>query len=106
VRREEHTERLTGAALEAGKDSHLVDDVIAYRKNGQSGKTIKTNEGKIDLETPRDRAGTFEPQIIQKYQASFSDEIEWKMLPMHGRNLSCSDIPESVRRTLFPLNFK
>jgi transposase-like protein len=53
--------QLTEAALEAELDSHLADDVVPNRKNGKSSKTIKTSEGKIDLDTPRDRAGTFEP---------------------------------------------
>ena len=67
--------QLTEAALEAELDSHLADDVVPNRKNGKSSKTIKTSEGKIDLDTPRDRAGTFQPQIIQKQQTSVSDEI-------------------------------
>jgi hypothetical protein len=77
--------QLTEAALEAELDSHLANDVVPNRKNGKSGKTIKTSEGKIDLETPRDRAGTFEPQFIQKHQTSVSDEIETKILSMYGR---------------------
>jgi len=88
--------QLTEAALEAELDSHLADDVIPNRKNGKSGKTLKTSEGKIDLDTPRDRAGTFEPQIIQKHQTSVSDEIESKILSMYGRGLSYSDIREHV----------
>ena len=88
--------RLTEAALEAELDSHLGDDVVPNRKNGKSGKTIKTSEGKIDLETPRDRAGTFEPQFIKKHQTSVSDEIEAKILSMYGRGLSYSDIREHV----------
>jgi transposase-like protein len=89
--------QLTEAALEAELDSHLADDVVPNRKNGKSAKTIKTSEGKIDLETPRDRAGTFEPQIIQKHQTSVSDEIESKILSMYGRGLSYSDIREHVQ---------
>jgi len=88
--------QLTEAALEAELDSHLADDVVPNRKNGKSGKTIKTSEGKIDLDTPRDRAGTFEPKIIQKNQTSVSDEIESKILSMYGRGLSYSDIREHV----------
>ncbi len=88
--------QLTEAALEAELDSHLADDVVPNRKNGKSGKTIKTSEGKIDLDTPRDRAGTFEPKIIPKNQTSVSDEIESKILSMYGRGLSYSDIREHV----------
>ena len=80
--------QLTEAALEAEIDSHIADDVVPNRKNGKSSKTIKTSSGKIDLNTPRDRAGTFEPQFIKKHQTSVSDEIESKILSMFGRGLS------------------
>jgi transposase-like protein len=88
--------QLTEAALEAELDSHLADDVAPNRKNGKSSKRIKTSEGKIDLDTPRDRAGSFEPQFIKKHQTSVSDEIESKILSMYGRGLSYSDIREHV----------
>jgi putative transposase len=88
--------QLTEAALEAELESHIADDVLPNRKNGKSSKTIKTSEGRIDLKTPRDRAGTFEPQIIKKHQTSVSDEIESKILSMYGRGLSYSDISEHV----------
>jgi len=88
--------QLSEAALEAELESHIADDVLPNRKNGKSSKTIKTSAGKIDLDTPRDRAGTFEPQIIQKHQTSVSDEIESKILSMYGRGLSYSDIREHV----------
>lgn len=88
--------QLTEAALEAELESHLADDVLPNRKNGKTSKTIKTSVGRIDLDTPRDRAGSFEPQIIKKHQTSVSDEIETKILSMYGRGLSYSDISEHV----------
>ncbi len=88
--------QLTEAALEAELESHIADDVVPNRKNGKSRKTLKTSAGRIDLETPRDRAGTFEPQIIKKHQTSVSDEIETKILSMYGRGMSYSDISGHV----------
>ena len=76
--------QLTEAALEAELDSHLADDVVPNRRNGKSRKTLKTSDGKIDLDTPRDRAGTFEPQIVKKHQSSVSDEIESKILSIYN----------------------
>jgi len=89
--------QLTEAALEAELDSHLADDVVPNRRNGKSNKTLKTSDGKIELDTPRDRAGTFEPQIVKKHQSSVSDEIESKILSMYGRGMSYSDISEHVQ---------
>ncbi len=86
--------QLTEAALEAELESYIADDVVPNRKNDKSRKTLKTSEGRIDLNTPRDRAGTFEPQIIKKHQTSISDEIETRILSMYGRGLSYSDISE------------
>ena len=89
--------QLTEAALEAELESHLAEDVAPNRKNGKSRKRLKTSSGRIDLDTPRDRAGTFEPQIVKKHQTSVSDEIEAKILSMYGRGMSYSDISEHVQ---------
>ena len=88
--------RLTEAALEGELESHLAEDVLPNRKNGKTGKTLKTSVGNVELETPRDRAGTFEPQIVKKNQTSISTEIETKILSMVGRGLSYSDVREHV----------
>lgn len=55
--------QLTEAALSAELDSHLAQDVEANRKNGSGKKTIKAPTGSFELTTPRDRNGTFEPQL-------------------------------------------
>ena len=88
--------RLVEAALEGELDSHLAEDVVANRKNGKSSKSLKTSVGKVELKTPRDRAGTFEPQIVRKNQTSVSAEIEGKILSMVGRGLSYSDVREHI----------
>lgn len=56
--------QLTEAALEAELDFHLSEDVAENRRNGKSKKTIKSTSGNFELETPRDRAGSFEPQLV------------------------------------------
>lgn len=65
--------QLTEAAPEAELNSHLAQDIFPNRKNGKSRKTIKTSSGAIELETPRDRAGSFEPQIVKKHQTGRSE---------------------------------
>ena len=88
--------QLTEAALEAELDSHLAEEVIANRKNGLSRKTVKSSSGAFELETPRDRAGTFEPTLVKKHQRTVSDEIETKILSMYGLGMSYSDIAGHV----------
>ena len=55
--------QLTEAALNAELDSHLAEEIASNRRNGKSSKTLKTSSGKIELNTPRDRTGTFKPQF-------------------------------------------
>ena len=89
--------QLTEAALEGEFDSHLADDVAGNRRNGKSKKTVKSTSGEFELETPRDRAGTFEPKLVKKHQRTVSDEIEAKILSMFGVGLSYSDIASQVQ---------
>jgi len=88
--------QLTEAALEGELDSHLAEEVAPNRKNGKTRKTVKSTAGPFELDTPRDRAGTFEPQLVKKHQTSASDEIEAKILSMYGVGLSYRDIAAQV----------
>lgn len=88
--------KLTEAALEGELDSHLAEDVVPNRKNGKTSKTVKSTAGPFELDTPRDRAGTFEPQLVKKHQTSVSDEIEAKILSMYGLGMSYRDIAIQV----------
>lgn len=88
--------QLTEAALEAELDSHLAQAVVPNRKNGKTSKTVKSTAGPFELETPRDRAGDFEPQLIKKHQTSVNDEIEAKILSMYGLGMSYRDIGTQV----------
>ena len=56
-----------------------------------SAKTIKGNFGELMLETPRDRKGTFEPQIVGKHQTRF-DGFDDKILSLYARGMSTREI--------------
>ncbi len=75
-------EQLTEAALEAKVESHIANDVLSgkpNRRNGLNKKTIKdTSDGTFELDTPRDRNGTFEPQIVKKHQTTISEKSKRK----------------------------
>ena len=88
--------KLTEAALEGELESHLAEEVVPNRKNGKTSKTVKSTAGPFELDTPRDRAGTFEPQLVKKHQTSVSDEIEAKILSMYGLGMSYRDIATQV----------
>jgi len=91
--------QLVEAALQAEVESHISQEVFAgnkNRKNGTSSKTIKTEGGSFILDTPRDRAGTFEPQLVKKNQTHLTDDIEEKVLSMYSLGLSYSDISKHI----------
>lgn len=84
--------QLTEAALKAELEQHLEDDTQPNRKNGSSKKTVKSSAGAFELETPRDRAGSFEPKLIKKNQTKLTDEIDRKILSMFALGMSYRDI--------------
>jgi putative transposase len=84
--------QLTEAALEAEIAVHLQTEEGSNRKNGYGRKTVKSTTGSFELATPRDRAGSFEPQLVKKHQTHMSDEIERKIISMFGLGMSYLDI--------------
>ncbi len=56
------------AALEAELTDHLQENKqeAPNRRNGHGSKLLRTSEGSMDLSTPRDRTGSFEPEIVKK----------------------------------------
>lgn len=88
--------QLTEAALKAELDAHLAAEETPNRKNGNTSKTIKTTSGSFELDTPRDRAGTFEPQLIKKHQTTLTDEIESKILGLFALGMSYDDITQHI----------
>lgn len=88
--------QLTEAALKAELEAHLEQTATPNRKNGSTSKTIKTASGSFELATPRDRAGSFEPQLVKKHQTSLSDEIESKILSMYALGMSYDNIASHI----------
>lgn len=94
--------------MENGLDAEL-DDELGYSKydyknkdtensrNGHSKKTLKTSFGDIEVETPRDRRGEFEPQILKKNQTSITQDVEEKILSMYAKGMTTSDIESHIR---------
>jgi putative transposase len=71
-------------------------DTPKNRRNGYSKKTVQGELGEIPLDIPRDRNGSFEPQLIGKYQrrlAGFDDKI----LALYAKGLTTRDIQDVVQ---------
>ena len=88
--------QLTEAALQAEIEQHLDNDQEPNRKNGFSSKTIKSAVGSFELNTPRDRSGSFEPQLVKKNQTTLTDEIDEKILSMFSMGMSYRDIHKHI----------
>lgn len=88
--------QLTEAALKAELESHLAKEEAPNRKNGTTRKTVKSPSGNFELDTPRDRSGTFEPQLVKKHQTHLTDELERKILSLFGLGTSYQDIAAHV----------
>ncbi len=66
------------------------------RRNGKSKKRIRTGSGPVDIEVPRDREGSFEPQLVKKHQRDF-DGFDGQILSMYSRGMIARDIRAHLR---------
>jgi putative transposase len=94
--------QLTKAILERALNAELTDH-LGYQKhnpagyksgnsrNGKTSKTLKGDFGEMELETPRDRNATFEPQIVAKNQTRFTG-FDDKILSLYARGMSTREI--------------
>ena len=88
---------LTESALTAELEAHLQSDPQPNRKNGYTSKTMKSPVGEFVLETPRDRSGSFEPQLVKKHQRHLTDELERKVLSMFALGMSYQNIRDHIQ---------
>jgi putative transposase len=66
------------------------------RRNGRSKKTVRSDTGELTIATPRDRDGTFEPQLIEKHQRRVPGFDE-KILALYAKGMTTRDIQEIVQ---------
>lgn len=88
--------------MNAEFDSHMgyekhdqVMEKTNYR-NGSSKKTVKTSQGNINLNVPRDRNASFEPIVVEKHNRDISD-VDNKIINLYARGMSTRDISDTVR---------
>ena len=89
--------------LKAEQEEHLGYE--PYRKteksqrnsrNGYSKKRFKTPSGEVEIDVPRDREGTFEPEFVRKHQ-SFDPDLESRVVSMYARGMSTRDIAQQLK---------
>ena len=75
-----------------GYEKHSPDgDNSGNSRNGKSRKTVKNEQGKIEIEVPRDRNGSFDPVVVKKYQTTVGP-IEDKIISMYAKGMTVRDI--------------
>lgn len=84
------------AALNAELDEHLgysrhESSTSNNYRNGYSPKTIRTEDGEVDLDTPRDRNSSFEPQLVKKNQTRFTS-MDDKILYLYSKGMTTREI--------------
>ena len=92
--------QLVGRIVERSLTAELTEH-LGYEKNGErpatnarngsSSKTLVTDVGQVEVEIPRDREGTFEPQLVAKHQRRL-EGFDEKVLALYGRGMSTREI--------------
>jgi len=73
-----------------GYDKH-EESISDNSRNGFSSKTLRTEDGQFELNTPRDREGTFKPQLVKKNQTRFTSMND-KILFLYAQGMSTREI--------------
>ena len=86
------------ASLEGELDHHLKEQVPPNknRRNGRTPKNLKSSMGSFEIYTPRDREGSFQPQIVPKGQRNLPGDIDEKIIGLYGLGMSYSDIQQHL----------
>ncbi|MBU1559102.1 MAG: IS256 family transposase [Pseudomonadota bacterium] len=85
--------KIIEAALVAEADTHVAETKTQNnRRNGIAHKTVQSSIGSFDLETPRDRNGSFEPELVKKRQTILNATLDNKILGLYGIGMSYDDI--------------
>ena len=96
----EFSQLLTKVTVEAALNAELEDHLgyarhepseNANSRNGYGSKTLSTGEGQFELETPRDRQGSFEPKLVKKGQRRFTS-MDDKILSLYAKGMTTREI--------------
>ena len=101
----EFRQMLTKLTVEAALNAEL-DDHLGYEKheistsansrNGYTSKTLQTEDGQFELDTPRDRQGGFEPRLVKKHQTRFTS-MDDKVLSLYAKGMTTREISATFK---------
>jgi len=82
-------ERLLEAGLQGELEGHLSQPAeLRNRRNELSSKKVKTHYGNIEVSTPRDRNGSFEPELLAKRQTTLGEGLDHKIISLYALGMS------------------
>lgn len=95
-------QHMINRSLEAELTAHLEDEAqatseppVANKRNGRTSKRVQSLSGPLTIETPRDRNGAFEPQLVKKRQVRLAG-MEDKILALYAKGMTTRDIEEAL----------
>tara|TARA_B110000967_G_scaffold36750_1_gene36007 strand:- start:13 stop:1221 length:1209 start_codon:yes stop_codon:yes gene_type:complete len=101
----EFRQMLTKITVETALNAEL-DDHLGYSKhkasdttnsrNGSTRKTLQTDDGQFQVDTPRDRDGSFQPQLVKKHQRRFTS-MDDKILFLYAQGMTTREIVETFK---------
>lgn len=94
-------QEMLNSMLEGEMEGHLDEEErdTGNRKNGKNKKFLKTSSGTIEVTTPRDRLGNFEPEIVKKRETIMAQSLEDKIIGLYGLGTSLRDISTHIKET-------
>jgi len=97
------TKALVERAMDAEMTMHLgyeksnqAEKDTTNRRNGKTKKTLRSDQGPLEIEVPRDREGEFEPEIVPKHQREFKG-FDDKILSMYARGMTTREIAAHLK---------
>lgn len=94
-------QEMLNSMLEGEMEGHLDEEErgMGNRRNGKTSKQLKTSAGTIEVATPRDRSGSFEPEIVRKRETIMAQSLEDKIIGLYGLGTSLRDISAHIKET-------
>lgn len=83
-------------SLEGELDAHLDEAPDPNRRNGKGKKNLKTSLGEVEITTPRDRNGSFEPELVPKRQRTLGVDLDRQIIALYARGASYGDIRDHL----------
>lgn len=86
---------MVNAALEGEMDAHLSKEKSegkSNRRNGKLSKKLKSNSGPLEVDSPRDRDGSFEPALVGKWKRTLNTGFDEAIIHLYARGNSVEDI--------------